>query len=61
MALSIEALSAVDAIRRDLKVRVTLDEVDRYFDSPTRLKLVVELLLVDEVISKDETFWDVPG
>ena len=55
-----EALEAVQAIRRDLKVRVSMDTVDRYYDSPGRLKVVVELVLGDDVISKDEGFVDVP-
>lgn len=61
MAMSKEALEAVKAIRRDLKVRVSMDTVDRYYDSPGRLKVVVELLLGDDVISKDEGFVDVPN
>ena len=60
MAMSKEALEAVEAIRRDLKVRVSMDTVSRYYDSPGRLKVVVELLLGDDVISKDEGFVDVP-
>ena len=61
MAMSKEALEAVEAIRRDLKVRVSMDTVDRYYDSPGRLKVSVELLLGDDVISKDEGFVEVPS
>lgn len=61
MAMSKEALEAVEAIRRDLKVRVSTDTVDRYYDSPGRLKISVELLLGDDVISKDEGFVEVPS
>ena len=61
MAMSKEALEAVEAIRRDLRVRVSMDTVARYFDSPGRLKVSVELLLGDDVISKDEGFAEVPS
>ena len=61
MAMSKEALEAVEAIRRDLKVRVSMDTVDRCYDSPGQLKVSVELLLGDDVISKDEGFVEVPS
>ena len=60
MAMSKEALEAVEAIRRDLKVRVSMDTVDRCYDTPGGLKVVVELVLGDDVISKDEGFVNVP-
>ena len=61
MALSEAALSAIEAIRRDLKVRVSLDTVERYYDNPGRLKIVVELLMADDVISRDEGYVNVPN
>ena len=61
MALSADALSAVEAIRRELKVRVSLNTIDRYYDSLPKLKFTVELLMADEVISKDTSYVDVPS
>jgi hypothetical protein len=61
MAMSKDALEAVEAIRRDLKVRVSIDTVERYYDNPGRLKVVVELALGDDVISKDESFVNLPN
>ena len=61
MAISKEALEAVEVIRRDLTVRVSMETVDRYYDSPGRLKVIVELLIGDDVISKDEGFVEVPS
>jgi hypothetical protein len=60
MTMSKEALEAVEAIRRDLKANVSVYTDGRYYDSPGRLNVVVELMLGDEVISKGEGWVTVP-
>ena len=60
MAMSKEALEAVEAIRRDLKVSVSVHTEGRCYDMPGTLHVVVELMLGDEVISKGEGWVSVP-
>ncbi len=57
--MSREATEAIEAIRRDLKVSISLNNVARNYGSPERLQVTVELLLGDEVISESESFVDV--
>lgn len=52
--ISKEAQEAFDKIKEDLKIKVTLEVKNRYYDDSGRLQVIVELLLKDEVIDKSE-------
>jgi len=60
MAMSREALDAVEAIRRDLKVSMSVDhESGSFYDAP-RIRVKVTLTLADEVLSESESFASLP-
>lgn len=60
MAMSKEALEAVDAIRRDLKVTVSVDHERGYlYDAPC-IRVKVTLALADDVLSESEAFASLP-
>lgn len=60
MSMSPQALEAIEAIRRDLRIRISLSSDGSYYDSPPRLRVIVELTLEDDVICSAEDFIDVP-
>jgi hypothetical protein len=60
MAMSKEAIEAVEAIRRDLKVYVSVEhERGNFYDSPC-IRVKVTLTLADEVLSESESFASLP-
>ena len=60
MSMSPQALEAIEAIRRDLRIRISLRSDGGYYDSQPRLRVIVELTLEDDVICSAEDFIDVP-
>lgn len=60
MSMSPQALEAIEAIRRDLRIRISLSSDCSYYDSPPKLRVIVELTLEDDVICSAEDFIDVP-
>jgi len=61
MAMSKEALEAVEAIRRDLKIEIDADIYGREYDMNGHLKVSVKLTLAGDVISEQTAYVDLPA
>ena len=60
MAMSQESVDAVEAIRRDLKVDVTVEHDRGSFYDAACIRVTVKLMLADQVISESESFAYLP-
>ena len=60
MAMSKEALEAVEAIRRDLKITVSVDHERGSVYDAACIRVTVKLALADDVICESESFASLP-
>ena len=60
MAMSKEALEAVEAIRRDLKIDVRLERTSANFYDDASIRVTVDLTLAGEVIASSTDFTSLP-
>jgi hypothetical protein len=59
--MSKEALEAVEAIRRDLKIEIDADIRGRIYDMNGHLKVSVRLKLAGETISEQDAYVNLPA
>ena len=60
MTMSKEALEAVEAIRRDLKIAVRVEPAHHIFSDSPSVMVTVDLMLGGEVISSDSDYVSLP-